>query len=268
MADRSPNPATPARRAGEDVPETDQPDLGERLDELQERIEESWPAKFIHRFFAYDLLALADDARDFRFTVKLAAQAAAGLVALGSGISLTTLALPWYGARVGALYPEGEELPYADVRSASDPEAMLGEALEAGLVADAVIASSEAQAEAFWRIRDSISEAERASGGSIAHDISVPVADMPRFMTAAAAELERAFPGVEASAFGHLGDGNLHYNVFIPGRAAPLRILLAPDPAPRRAGRPDSRCVRAADRRTSDAIRGIPHRNRAQSHVW
>ena len=59
MADRSPNPATPARRAGEDVPETDQPDLGERLDELQERIEESWPAKFIHRFFAYDLLALA-----------------------------------------------------------------------------------------------------------------------------------------------------------------------------------------------------------------
>src|SRR5688572_2887302 len=101
---------------------------------------------------------------------------------------------------------------------ASDPpgaklEAMLGEALEAGLVADAVIASSEAQAEAFWRIRDSISEAERASGGSIAHDISVPVADMPRFMTTAAAELERSFPGVEAGAFGHLGDGNVHFHV-------------------------------------------------------
>jgi FAD/FMN-containing dehydrogenase len=92
-------------------------------------------------------------------------------------------------------------------------EAMLGEALEQGLIADAVIASSEAQAEAFWRIRDSISEAERASGGSIAHDISVPVGDMPRFMTAAAAELERAFPGVEASAFGHLGDGNVHFHV-------------------------------------------------------
>jgi len=92
-------------------------------------------------------------------------------------------------------------------------ERMLGEALEQGLIADAAIASSEAQAEAFWRIRDSISEAERATGGSIAHDISVPVDDMPRFMVAAAAELERAFPGVEASAFGHLGDGNVHFHV-------------------------------------------------------
>ena len=92
-------------------------------------------------------------------------------------------------------------------------ERMLGEALEQGRIEDAAIASSEAQAEAFWRIRDSISEAERAAGGSIAHDISVPVDDMPRFMVAAAAELEQAFPGVEASAFGHLGDGNVHFHV-------------------------------------------------------
>ena len=100
-------------------------------------------------------------------------------------------------------------------------EAMLGAALEAGLIEDAAIASSEAQAEAFWRIRDSISEAERASGGSIAHDISVPVADMPRFMTAAAAEVERAFPGTQASAFGHLGDGNVHFHVRAGNRASP-----------------------------------------------
>jgi FAD/FMN-containing dehydrogenase len=92
-------------------------------------------------------------------------------------------------------------------------ERMLAHALEQGLIEDAAIASSEAQADAFWRIRDSISEAERASGGSIAHDISVPVDDMPRFMIAAAAEVERAFPGVEASAFGHLGDGNVHFHV-------------------------------------------------------
>ena len=90
---------------------------------------------------------------------------------------------------------------------------MLGEALERGWSRMPLIAASEAQAEAFWRIRDSISEAERASGGSLAHDISVPVADMPRFMTAAAAEVERAFPGAEASAFGHLGDGNVHFHV-------------------------------------------------------
>jgi FAD/FMN-containing dehydrogenase len=92
-------------------------------------------------------------------------------------------------------------------------EAMLGHALEEGRIEDAAIATNEAQAEAFWRIRDSISEAERAAGGSIAHDISVPIADMPRFMLAAAAEVERAFPGVEASAFGHLGDGNVHFHV-------------------------------------------------------
>ena len=90
---------------------------------------------------------------------------------------------------------------------------MLGEALEQGLIEDAVIAANEAQAEAFWRIRDSISEAERAAGGRRAHDISVPVADMPRFMVEAAARGRAAFPGREASAFGHLGDGNVHFHV-------------------------------------------------------
>ena len=113
---------------------------------------------------------------------------------------------PWH-VLVEATSADASEPPGAKL------EAMLGDALEQGLVADAAIASSEAQAEAFWRIRDSISEAERASGGSIAHDISVPVNAMPGFMTAAAAELERAFPGVESSAFGHLGDGNVHFHV-------------------------------------------------------
>ena len=90
---------------------------------------------------------------------------------------------------------------------------LLAEALEQGLIEDATVAANEAQAEAFWRIRDSISEAERATGASIAHDISVPVADMPRFMTNTAAEVEAAFPGSKASAFGHLGDGNVHFHV-------------------------------------------------------
>ncbi len=92
-------------------------------------------------------------------------------------------------------------------------ERLLGEALERGLVADAALAGSEAQAEAMWRIRDSISEAERAEGPTIAHDISVPVAAMPRFMLSAAATVEQAFPGVSASGFGHLGDGNVHFHV-------------------------------------------------------
>lgn len=96
-------------------------------------------------------------------------------------------------------------------------ETLLGEALEAGLARDAIVSSNEAQAEAFWRIRDSISEAERAAGPAVQHDISVPVEAMPDFMTSAAAEIELAFPGVHASAFGHLGDGNVHFHVRAPG---------------------------------------------------
>jgi FAD/FMN-containing dehydrogenase len=98
-------------------------------------------------------------------------------------------------------------------------EQLLAQALGAGLADDAIIAASEAQAEAFWRIRDSISEAERAAGPSTAHDISVPVAAMPRFMVEASAEVERAFPGTRASGFGHLGDGNVHFHVRAPAGA-------------------------------------------------
>jgi len=97
---------------------------------------------------------------------------------------------------------------------------LLEEALDQGLIADAAIAASDAQADAFWKIRDSISEAERAEGQTLAHDISVPVSDMPRFITEAAAEVERVFPGVTASGFGHLGDGNIHFHVRAGSHAA------------------------------------------------
>jgi FAD/FMN-containing dehydrogenase len=97
------------------------------------------------------------------------------------------------------------------------PEALLARLLapllDGGLVVDAAIAANEAQAEAFWRIRDSISEAERTEGPTLAHDISVAVADMPGFMVSTAREVERAFPGTIASGFGHLGDGNVHFHV-------------------------------------------------------
>jgi FAD/FMN-containing dehydrogenase len=99
-------------------------------------------------------------------------------------------------------------------------EALLAAALDQGLIGDAVIASNEAQAEAFWKIRDTISEAERADGQTLAHDVSVPVADMPRFIVESSAEVERAFPGVLASGFGHLGDGNIHFHVRAGSHAA------------------------------------------------
>jgi FAD/FMN-containing dehydrogenase len=98
--------------------------------------------------------------------------------------------------------------------------------LEAGLVKDAAISASEAQAEAFWRIRDSLSEAERAAfGPATQHDISVAVEDMPLFMAEAAAEVERAFPGTYASGFGHLGDGNIHFHVRAGERGGPDWLL-------------------------------------------
>jgi FAD/FMN-containing dehydrogenase len=103
---------------------------------------------------------------------------------------------------------------------ADDPqrvlEDLLGGALADGVIGDAVIAASEAQAEAFWRIRHSLSEAERASGPAVQHDISVPVARMPDFMVDDAARVEQRFPGTRTAAFGHLGDGNVHFHVRAP----------------------------------------------------
>lgn len=106
----------------------------------------------------------------------------------------------------------------AEHASEEQPQELLARLLEPliekGLVRNAVISSSEAQAEAFWRIRDSLSEAERATfGPATQHDISVPVEAMPAFMSEAAAEVEKAFPGTHASGFGHLGDGNIHFHV-------------------------------------------------------
>jgi len=99
---------------------------------------------------------------------------------------------------------------------------LLAPLVDQGLVADASISASEAQAEAFWRIRDSLSEAERATfGPATQHDISVPVDAMPDFMADAAAEVEKAFPGAHASGFGHLGDGNIHFHVRAGTRAGP-----------------------------------------------
>jgi len=95
-------------------------------------------------------------------------------------------------------------------------EQLLAAALQEGIIGDAVLASSEAQAEAFWKIRDTISEAERAEGQTLAHDISVAVGDMPRFLTEGAKTVEARFPGTRAAGFGHLGDGNVHFHVRAP----------------------------------------------------
>ena len=114
----------------------------------------------------------------------------------------------------------------AERAAAEQPQELLARLLapliERGLVGDATISASEAQAEAFWRIRDSLSEAERATfGPATQHDISVPVDALPEFMASAAADVERAFPGSHASGFGHLGDGNIHFHVRAGTRGGP-----------------------------------------------
>lgn len=99
-------------------------------------------------------------------------------------------------------------------------EGALEAAMDAALVADAALAESEAQAKALWRMRESIPEAARDEPGMLyRHDISVAVSRIPAFIRDARAALEAAFPGANVICFGHLGDGNLHYNTYIPGRS-------------------------------------------------
>ncbi len=93
---------------------------------------------------------------------------------------------------------------------------VLEAALEDGLIEDAVIAESETQAQALWRIRESIPEAQGFEGASIKHDVSVPVSSLPDFIARATGEVEAAMPGVRVMAFGHMGDGNVHYNLTQP----------------------------------------------------
>jgi FAD/FMN-containing dehydrogenase len=100
-------------------------------------------------------------------------------------------------------------------------EQALAALLEDGFIADGAIAESETQAEAFWKLRETISEAERIDGTAAKHDVSVPVSAMPGFIERTAPQVEAEFPGCRVIAFGHLGDGNVHFNVQPPRDAAP-----------------------------------------------
>ena len=104
-------------------------------------------------------------------------------------------------------------------------EALLADGLERGQVLDAVLAASEAQARAIWKLRDSMSEAQKPEGGSIKHDISVPVSRIPDFIARATRAVETLIPGVRIVAFGHIGDGNVHFNPSQPVGADKERFL-------------------------------------------
>lgn len=114
--------------------------------------------------------------------------------------------LPWY-----ALLELSDSESEAHARERF--ETVLGEAIESGCVKDAVIAGSMAQSKALWHLRESIPLAEKESGKAIKHDVSIPVSRMADFVRDTNRALQQAFPGIRNVVFGHLGDGNLHYNV-------------------------------------------------------
>ncbi|PXW51814.1 FAD-binding oxidoreductase [Methylobacterium sp. B4] len=104
--------------------------------------------------------------------------------------------------------------PGADTRA--DLEALLAEAMEAGLVEDAAIGGSAAQDAALWRLRESLPEVQKAEGGSIKHDVSVPLSRLADFLEEATAACEAEMPGLRPCPFGHFGDGNIHFNLTQP----------------------------------------------------
>ncbi len=148
----------------------------------------------------------------------------------GAGPALTSFELiPRFGLEIPLRRMQGLRDPLADphpwyvllelsllagVRGEGLGEELIGAAIEAGEVADATLASSLEQAKALWRIRETLPDAQRAEGASIKHDISVPVASIPRFLAEADAAMAKLVPGARILSFGHAGDGNVHYNIF------------------------------------------------------
>ena len=136
------------------------------------------------------------------------------------GIEFTTRHIPGVRDPLSEPHPWYALIDISTSGSAETAETMvqslLGQGFETGLVRDAVIASSVAQQKALWHMRESMSDAQKPEGGSIKHDVSVPVSRIPAFMAEAEKAVLAAMPGARICAFGHLGDGNIHYNISQP----------------------------------------------------
>jgi FAD/FMN-containing dehydrogenase len=136
------------------------------------------------------------------------------------GVEFTVRHIP------GVREPLDEAYPWyalIDISTSDSTEAaatmmqnLMEEAFAVGLIRDATIAASTQQARDFWRLRESMSNAQKPEGGSIKHDVSVPVSAIPAFMAKAEQAVMAAIPGARICAFGHLGDGNIHYNISQP----------------------------------------------------
>ena len=171
---------------------------------------------------AFAGLASAEDALSFfKLAQELCGGALTGFELMARlGVEFTVRHIP------GVRDPLSTAFPWyvlVDISTTDDEdgahrmmEALLTEAFDKGLVQDAAMAASSAQARAFWHLRESMSEAQKPEGGSIKHDVSVPISDIPAFMAEAERAVTACIPGVRICAFGHLGDGNIHYNISQP----------------------------------------------------
>ncbi|AQT04374.1 FAD-binding oxidoreductase [Acetobacter persici] len=115
--------------------------------------------------------------------------------------------------------------PRADDSLRTLMEDVLGQALEEGLVTDAVLAESEGQRQALWMIREEHAEAQKRAGASVKNDVSVPLSAIPEFITKATAACEALIPGIRVAPFGHIGDGNIHFNLVQPEGMDPKAFL-------------------------------------------
>jgi D-lactate dehydrogenase (cytochrome) len=135
---------------------------------------------------------------------------------------------PRLPAPLAAAYPQYVLLELSDTQGEGVGallENALGEAIEEGLALDAVIAKSGEQARNLWELRENMSDAQALEGPNVKHDISIPISRIADFIEASDARLDRAFPGIRMVTFGHVGDGNLHYNAAHPEAADPAAFL-------------------------------------------
>jgi FAD/FMN-containing dehydrogenase len=136
------------------------------------------------------------------------------------GVEFTTKHIPGVRDPMETVHPWYALIDISTSDSADSAERIVQDLLEqgyaAGLVENAVIAANETQAKALWHMRESMSPAQKPEGGSIKHDVSVPVSSIPAFMKEADAAVIKAIPGARICSFGHMGDGNIHYNISQP----------------------------------------------------
>jgi FAD/FMN-containing dehydrogenase len=134
---------------------------------------------------------------------------------------IADVALSFAIRHAGVRHPLSSPSPWYVLAELADPVpgammALLEQAMERGIVSDAALAQSQSQRAEFWVARELISESQKPEGGSIKHDVSVPVSRVPEFLAAADEAVEKFLPGCRFVSFGHLGDGNIHYNISQP----------------------------------------------------